>query len=146
MAGVADAEAAEAAPVPAALVAVTVNVYAVPLVSPFTVQEVETVEQEKPPGDEVAVYPLMAAPPLDPGAVQATTDLALAFDVAVTVVGAPGTAAGMAGADAADEGPVPAELVADTMNVYGDPLVRPPTMQLVADVEQVKPPGLETTV
>ena len=83
---------------------------------------------------------------MDPGAVQATTDLALAFEVAVTAVGAPGTAAGMADADAADEGPVPAELVADTMNVYGDPLVRPPTMQLVADVEHVNPPGLDTTV
>jgi len=55
VAGVAGAEAAEAAPVPAALVAVTVNVYAVPLVSPLTVQEVATVEQEKPPGDDVTV-------------------------------------------------------------------------------------------
>jgi len=59
----------------------------------------------------------MAAPPLETGAVQVTTDLALTFEVAVTAVGAPGTAAGIAGADAADEGPVPAELVADTMKV-----------------------------
>ena len=117
VAGVAGAEAAEAAPVPAAFVAVTVNVYAVPLVSPLTVQEVDTVEQVKPPGDDVTVYPLIAAPPLETGAVQVTNDWVLAFEVAVTAVGAPGTAAGTAGADAADEGPVPAELVADTMKV-----------------------------
>ena len=40
VAGVAAAEGAEADPVPAALMAVTVKVYAVPLVSPVTVQVV----------------------------------------------------------------------------------------------------------
>ena len=38
----------------------------------------------------------MADPPLDAGAVQDTTDWALALDVAVTAVGAPGVVAGMA--------------------------------------------------
>jgi hypothetical protein len=38
--GVTDGEAAEAGPVPIALVAETLNVYAVPLVSPVTVAEV----------------------------------------------------------------------------------------------------------
>ena len=46
----------------------------------------------------------MADPPLEAGAVQDTTDWALAFDVAVTPVGAPGVVAGMAAADAAEAG------------------------------------------
>ena len=39
------------------------------------------------------------------------------MDVAVVPVGAPGTVAGVAGADAADAGPVPAGLEAVTVNV-----------------------------
>jgi hypothetical protein len=54
---------------------------------------------------------------LDAGAVQDTADWALAFDVAATAVGAPGAVAGMAGAEAADAEPVPAALVAVTVNV-----------------------------
>ena len=59
----------------------------------------------------------MAEPPLEAGAVQAITDWVLAYDVAVTAVGAPGTVAGVAGPEAADAGPVPAALVALTVNV-----------------------------
>ena len=88
----------------------------------------------------------MAAPPLTTGAVQETTDWVLAFEVAVTPVGAPGTVAGVAGADAVDAELVPAELVAVTVNVYAVPLVRPETVQLVLAVEQVKPPGADVTV
>jgi hypothetical protein len=87
------------------------------LVRPITVQVVEAVEQVKPPGEEVAVYPVIAAPPLEEEAVQDTTDWALAFEVAVTAVGAVGTVAGVAGAEAAELGPVPAPLVAVTENV-----------------------------
>ena len=50
--GVTGADGSEAAPVPSALVAVTVNVYAVPLVRPSTVQVVRApsgVEQDCPP-------------------------------------------------------------------------------------------------
>ena len=68
-------------------------------------------------GDEVTVKPVRVAPPLLAGAVQETTELALALDVAVTAVGAPGAAAGMAAAEAAEAGLVPAELVAVTVNV-----------------------------
>ena len=101
-AGVADAEAVDDALVPAALVAVTVNVYAVPLVRPFTVHDVvPVVVQRKAPGEEVAVYPVMAVPPVEAGAVHDTTEEALAFEVAVTTVGAPGTVAGVAAAEAA---------------------------------------------
>ena len=59
----------------------------------------------------------MAAPPLEAGAVQDTTDWVLALDVAVTAVGAPGMVAGVAAADAAEAALVPAGLVAVTVNV-----------------------------
>ena len=54
--GVAAAEGEEADPVPAALVAVTVKIYAVPFVKPVTLQvNAPVVEQVLPPGFEVAV-------------------------------------------------------------------------------------------
>lgn len=53
--GVTDAEAPDALEEPAALVAVTVNVYAVPLVNPVTVQGELALEQVTPPGDAVTV-------------------------------------------------------------------------------------------
>ena len=49
------AEAVDAGPVPVVLVAVTVNVYPVPLVRPVTVQLVVAAVQKNPPGEEVAV-------------------------------------------------------------------------------------------
>jgi hypothetical protein len=42
------------------------------------VQGLDELVQVKPPGDEVAVYPVIALPPLDPGTVQLTKDEALA--------------------------------------------------------------------
>ena len=87
------------------------------MVSPVTVQLVVAAEHVKPPGEEVAVYPVIAEPPLLTGAVQDTTDWVLALEVAVTLVGAPGVVAGMAAADAADAGPVPVVLVAVTVKV-----------------------------
>ena len=54
--GVTGAEGAEAGPVPKAFVAVTVNVYVVPIVSPTTVHEsMPGVVQVAPPGAAVAV-------------------------------------------------------------------------------------------
>ena len=44
-----------------------------------------------PPGDEVAVYEVIAAPPSDAGAVNETFAVVAPVDVAVTDVGAPGT-------------------------------------------------------
>jgi 1-aminocyclopropane-1-carboxylate deaminase/D-cysteine desulfhydrase-like pyridoxal-dependent ACC family enzyme len=67
-------------------------------------------------GDEVTVKPVRAAPPLEAGAVQEMTELALAFDVAVTAVGAVGTVAGVAYATGVEAALVPAELVAVTVN------------------------------
>ena len=75
----------------------------------------------------VAVYVVIVAPPLDPGAVHATvTDVALAT-VAVPIVGAPGTVADVTELDAVDKPDVPAEFVAVVVNVYGVPFVKPVT-------------------
>jgi len=116
------------------------------LVRPVTVHEVETVVQVCPPGLEVAVYPVMGVPPLEVDAVQDTTDWVLAYDVAFTAVGAVGTVAGMADAEADEAGPVPAPLVAVTVNVYGVPLVSPVTVQPMVALVQTNPPGEEVTV
>src|SRR6185436_20476995 len=65
----------EAGPGPAAFVAMTVNVYAVPLTSPVTecVSDVVPALLSTPPaGFEVTVYPVIALPPLLAGAVKLT--------------------------------------------------------------------------
>src|ERR1700689_4029996 len=74
-----------------------------------------------PPGLEVTVYWVIAAPPLFAGAVNDT--VASPFPrVAVPIVGAPGTvsgAVGVTGFDVADASPVPAPLVAVTIREAG---------------------------
>jgi len=55
VAGVTLLEAADAAPVPTPLVAVTVKVYAVPLVNPLTVRGLVPPDAVWPPGLEVTV-------------------------------------------------------------------------------------------
>jgi len=144
--GMIAAEAVEADPVPAAFVAVTVNVYEVPLVRPVTVQLVDAVVQVNEPGDDVTVYPVIAEPPDEAGALQDTTDWAFAFAVADTEVGAPGAVAGTTAPEAVDGDPGPAAFVAVTVNVYEVPFVRPVTVQLVDAVVQVNEPGEEVTV
>ena len=93
MTGVAGLEAADAGDVPARLVAVTVNVYAVPLVSPVTMTLVALVAPlvvaDLPPGAAVTVYWVIAEPPSLVGAVHDTTAWALPA-VARTAVGAVG--------------------------------------------------------
>jgi hypothetical protein len=70
----------------------------------------------KPPGEEVTVYPVMALPPSEAGAVNAT--LAWAFPaVATGLVGAPGTVLGVTAADVTDAREFPAALVATTVKV-----------------------------
>ena len=77
---------------PARLVAVTVNVYCVPAVRPVTeivpLPGCEIVPVI-PPGDEVAVYEVIAAPPSETGAVNETVAVVVPVDVAITDVGAP---------------------------------------------------------
>jgi hypothetical protein len=54
------------------LVAITVNAYVVPLVSPVTAHGLAEQVADAPPGDAVTVYPVIAAPPLEAGAVHDT--------------------------------------------------------------------------
>lgn len=139
--GVADST-LDGAPVPAALVAVTVNEYATPFVSPLTVQLVApAVVQVAPPGLAVAVYPVIALPPSAAGADHDSETWVLPA-VAVLSVGAPGTVRGVADRTF-DAGPVPAALVAVTLNEYEVPFVSPVMAQDVAPlVVQAAPPGL----
>ena len=89
-----------------------------PLVRPDTVQlNAPVVEQLAPPEDVVTVYPVIAAPPFEAGAVQEIVEAEFAFDVARTVVGAPGTVDGTAAAEAADATESPLGFVAVTVNV-----------------------------
>jgi hypothetical protein len=118
-------DAAEATLLPLTFFAVTVKVYAVPLVSPVKTHEVEApvreVEQAAgvvTDGDDVTVKPVRAEPPLLAGAVQAmVADVDNVVAVAVTPVGASGVVDGMAAADAAELVPMPTPLVAVTVNV-----------------------------
>ena len=48
------------------------------------------IEPVIPPGDDVAVYEVIVAPPLEAGAVKETFAVVAPVDVAVTDVGAPG--------------------------------------------------------
>jgi hypothetical protein len=136
-------EAIEADPVPWTLVAVTVNVYAVPTESPATLVHVPVAVNPVQPvhaGLTDTVYPVMLAP-LSLGAVQETLIDPSAWSVAVTPVGAAGTVAGTTAGEDADEGPIPATLVADTVKVYELPYVSPP---MVAEVPaEVRPLQLE---
>jgi len=115
--GVTALEAAEAGPVPAALAAVTVNVYAVPLTRPATVAEVADPDAVavRPPGAEVTVYPVIAEPPVA-GAVHDT--VAWPFPAFADIpVGAPGTVNGVTAADAAEAAEFPTALAAVTVKV-----------------------------
>jgi hypothetical protein len=86
------------------------------LVNPFTVQGLDELVQVKLPGVEVAVYEVIALPPLDPGAVQLTCEEALPA-VPETLVGDPGGPAGVTLAEAAETFEVPYEFVAVALKV-----------------------------
>ena len=93
---------------------------------------------------------MIAAPPVLLGAVKLTVALPL-LPVAVTPVGTPGAiGAGVTALDAVEAVPVPAELVAETVNVYPVPLVRPVTVigeEVPVAVTGVPPPtGVAVTV
>ena len=116
-AGVTADDALEAVPVPMELVAVTVKVYAVPLVSPVTVIGDEAPVAVRPPGDEVTVYPVIADPPVFTGAVKLTVALPL-LTIAEILVGTPGAViAGVTADDAVEAVPVPTMFVAVTVKV-----------------------------
>lgn len=106
---------------PMEFVALTVNVYAVPFVSPVTTQvsglgvTPTIVEQVRPPGFDVTVYALTGEP-LDELACHDRVTC-VSPRVPMTVVGAVGTPAGVTALEAPDAVEVPAALVAVTVNV-----------------------------
>jgi hypothetical protein len=146
-AGVIPLDAAEAAPAPEPLLAVTVNVYGVPRVSPTTVAAAAagdpvTVTPVQPPhaGEGATTYWVIVSP-LPVGAVQVRLTVPLLSAVPATVVGAPGTPSSVTPFDAADAAPVPIPLVAVTVNVYALPTVSPVTVaDAVVGVTPVQPP------
>jgi hypothetical protein len=114
--GITGDDALLALPVPTPLVAVTVNVYAVPLVSPVTTRGLPPPDATAPPGDAVAVYPVIGAPPVLAGAVKLTNTCPWP-PMPLTLVGAPGTVAGVTADDAVLGALVPISLVAVTVKV-----------------------------
>jgi hypothetical protein len=118
-AGVTALDGDDAALVPALLVAVTVKVYAWPLVSPVTTIGLPLLLAVRLPGDEVTVYDVIAAPPFDTGGVKVITAKPLPA-VALIPVGAPGATAtkvGVAALDGLEGWLAPIALVAVTVKV-----------------------------
>jgi hypothetical protein len=92
--GVTELDADDAGDVPIAFVAVTVNVYEVPLVKPPTEIGDEEPLAVTPPGLDVTVKLVIAEPPLFAGAEKATDAVCdVTPDVALTPVGASGAVA-----------------------------------------------------
>ena len=133
-AGVTGAEAVDGSLSPTALVATTVNVYAVPFVNPVTSQVNGGVNGEPivhvapptglPPSNACTAYEVIGEPLSEVGASQVT--LAWASPAtAVTVTGASGTPAGVTDPEGSDGSLVPTSLVAVTVKVYAVPLATP---------------------
>lgn len=124
------ADAADAADEPTALVATTVNVYAVPFVSPGTTAEVAPAPAVTvaPPGAAVTTNPVSGDPPLDAGAAHDTVACPSPA-TADTPVGAPGTtaAAGVVKAVSSEATLDPMPLWATTVTVYAVAAERPET-------------------
>ena len=115
-AGVTGVDGSEDRLVPMEFVAVTVKVYAVPLVRPVTVTDVPVVVAVISPGAEVAVYSVIGLPPSEAGAVHETI-AETSVGIADTSVGASGTIAGVTGVDGSEDRLDPMALVAVTVKV-----------------------------
>jgi hypothetical protein len=129
---VTDIDGVDAREVPATFVAVTVNVYAVPFVSPVTamVPEPDWDRVPVPPaGFEVAVYAVIGDPPSDEGAVNAISAVVPPVAATAPMPGLPGVPRGVADCEGPDAAEVPALFVAVAVNVYAVPLVSPVTSQ-----------------
>jgi len=147
--GRAIATAADAALVPALLIATTLQKYVTPFCKPPTVMGDElpdtlTPTEESDGAVQVALKLVIAAPPLYPGAVNDTATSPFA-GVTTPMVGASGTVAGVT-ATVAEATLGPAALVATTEQVYAVPLVNPVTVSGEARPVAVKPPALHVTV
>jgi hypothetical protein len=135
-------DAPDAIDVLVALVAVTVNVYAVFPVNPDTVIGEVVPVPIKPSGLLVTIYPvIISVPPL--GAVKFTLISLELNTVATPIIGAFGAV--ITEDDAPDDADVPPELVAVTVNVYGVFAVNPDTV-IGDDVPIVVLPELLVTV
>ena len=122
--GVTEVEAKEGSELPVEFVAFTVNVTAVPLVSPvkLAVKTFPTVNEL--PEDDVRVYAVIAEPPSEAGAVHDTVADALPA-TAETPVGTSGSAAvGVIVVEAEESKEGPTEFIATTVNVTGVSLVK----------------------
>ena len=149
--GVTVADAADGSEVPYVFVAVTVNVYEVPGVSPVTVKVLAVVRVLliPPAGFDVTVYAVMGEPPVDVGAVNTTVAVVLPVAVEVPIPGAVGRPNVATDEDGEDATEVPYVFVAVTVNVYEVPGVSPLTVMVPApawDTVPVKPPGSEVAV
>ena len=105
---------------PAAFVAVTVNLYAVPDVSPLTMMVPEPACDSVPvvpPGIDVAVYFVIGEPPFDDGAVNATLAVVESDTVAAPITGALGDVNVVTDPDGPDGTEVRAMFDAVTVNV-----------------------------
>jgi hypothetical protein len=95
--GITDCERSEGEPTPITFLAVTVNVYEVPLVRPVTVQGFTRAQATDVcavvPMYGVTEYPVIVSPPFDAGAVQAKV-AEPAPAVALVITGVPGAVAG----------------------------------------------------
>jgi hypothetical protein len=87
-AGVTAEEGADAGPGPNPLLAVTVNVYAVPFAKPLTVIGDEMPDALMPPGEAITVYPVIGFPPFHGS--ENETDAEPSAGAAVTSLGARG--------------------------------------------------------
>lgn len=101
----------EALEVPAALVAVIVNVYDVLGSRPVTEMGDVVPVAVIPPGLDVTVYPVIAEPPLEVGAVNSTVAVVDPVFVAVPIVGASGATEGVTSTEV-DAAEVPIALTA----------------------------------
>jgi hypothetical protein len=120
--------------------AVTVNVYAVPFVSPV-IEIGDPPVPVKPPGLDVAVYVTPPEPALP--AVYVTVAEASPAE-AVPIVGALGLIPGVCAFDAAEVAE-PYAFVAVTVKVYEVPAVRPVTV--IGEAPEPEPPaGLDVTL
>jgi len=144
--GVTGSDAEDDADVPPPFVAVVLNVYDVPFVSPDTVQlpDAPVTVHVKDPGVDVTRYD--AGVPPEPATTDTTADETPAS--AVGAGGVPGTTGwGVTGSDAADDADVPPPFVAVVLNVYDVPFVSPDTVQLpdAPVTVHVKEPGVDVT-
>ena len=132
IAAVTDADGLDASEVPAAFVAVTVNVYEVPAVSPVTVIWPEPARDRvavPPAGLEVAVYVVIGEPPSVEGAVNVTVAVVGPVDDTAPVPGWPGAPIGVTVADGEEASESTGVFFAVAVNEYAVPFVRPVTSQ-----------------